>query len=137
MPELTITTEQLSRLTPALAAMAPLTPPPSAVGRYAIIKATIKAEGAFQAFVKAEAELTTRCAVPGSLKDVGNGRATFSVKPELTEEYATQRAALLAEPITLTGVRAITRAELGDCPITIQQDRVLVECGLLEAIPDE
>lgn len=137
MPDQILTTEQLARLAPVLAALGPLTPPPSAVGRYAIIKATTKAEVAFAAFAKAESELTNRCAVPGSLKDVGNGQATFTVKPELTEEYATQRTALLAEPVTLTGVRAITRAELGECPITINQDRVLVECGLLEAIPDD
>lgn len=137
MPDLTITTEQLSRLAPALSALAPLSPPPSAAGRYAAIRATTKAETAFAAYAKAANELTVRCAVPGTLKDVGGGRASFTVKPELVETYAAESAALMAEPITLTGVRAITRAELGECPITIQQDRVLVECGLLEAIPDE
>ena len=137
MADLTLTTEQLSRLMPVLAALGPLTPPPSAVGRYAIIKATTKAEAVFAAFAKSEAELTQRCAVPGSLKNLGNGQASFTVTPELAEEYTTQRAALLAEPVTLTGVRAVTRAELGECPITISQDRVLVECGILDAIPDE
>lgn len=137
MPDLIITTEQLTRLAPALAALAPLTPPPSAAGRYVAIRATTKAEAAFTSYAKVANELTARCVVPGTLKDVGGGRASFTVKPELVETYTTEHAALMAEPITLTGVRAITRAELGECPITIQQDRVLVECGLLEAIPDE
>ncbi len=136
MPDLTITTEQLTRLAPVLAALAPLSPPPSANGRYAIIRATEKAESAIKPFATAEAEMMTRLAVPGTIKDAGNGRVTFSIAAEHQEEYATQRAAMFAEPITLTGVRAITRAELGECPITVQQDRVLVECGLLEKIPD-
>lgn len=137
MPDQTLTTEQISRLALVLTDLGPLTPPPSANGRYAFIRATAKAEKLYKAFATAEIELTHRCAVPGSIKDIGNGRGAFTVKPELAEEYATQRAALLAEPVTLAGVRAVTRAELGECPITIHQDRVLVECGLLEAIPDE
>jgi hypothetical protein len=136
MPDLSLTTEQLTRLAPVLAALAPLSPPPSANGRYAIIRATEKAESAIKPFATAEAEMMNRYAVPGSIKQVGSGRVTFDIAADKQVEYVTERTAMLAEPITLTGVRAITRAELGECPITIQQDRVLVECGLLEAIPD-
>ncbi len=136
MPDLTLTTEQITRLSPVLSALAPLSPPPSANGRYAFIRATEKAESAIKPFATAEAEMMNRYAVPGTIKQAVPGRVTFDITAEKQVEYAAQRAAMLAEPITLTGVRAITRAELGECPITIQQDRVLVECGLLEAIPD-
>lgn len=136
MPDQTITTEQLARVAPHVAAFSTLSLP-TATGRYVVIRHQEKVEGALKPFVAAETELTTRCSVAGTLKNIGNGRASFTVKPELVDEYNAQRAALLAEPVVLTGVRALTRAELGETPITVEADRVLVECGLLEKMPED
>lgn len=136
MADLTITTEQLTRLYPVYQAMGALTLP-TANGRYVVIRASEKVEAAIKPVAIAESELTQRCQVPGSARTLPNGQQAFTVKPELAEEHATQRAALLAEPVTLSGVRALTRAELGECPITVAMDRALVECHLLEPMPDE
>lgn len=135
MPDQTITTEQLVRVAPHVAAFSGLALP-TATGRYVVIRQLEKVEAAVKPFSAAEMDLIDRIAVPGSKKQVGQS-ITFDIKPDAREEYTTQRAALFAEPVTLTGVRALTRAELGETPITVAADRVLVECGLLEKMPDE
>ncbi len=136
MPDLTITTEQLTRLAPVAAAVQPMAFP-TATARYVVIRFSEKIEAAIKPFAEAESGMMTKYAVPGSIKQTAAGRVTYEIATERQADYNAERATLMAEPITLTGVRALTRAELGECPITVQQDRVLVECGLLEAIPDE
>lgn len=133
MPDLTITTEQLTRLAPVVQELAPI--PLAASGRYVAIKFTEKIEAALKPYAVAEAELIARIEVPGSRKANGKN-VTFNVKPECQEEWATERAKMLAEPVVLTGVRALTRAELGDALISIAADRTLVECGLLEPVAE-
>ncbi len=135
MPDLTITTEQLTRLAPVAAAVQPMAFP-TATARYVVIRFSEKVEAAIKPFAEAESGMMTKYAMPGSIKQNGAGRVTFDIAAEAQAAYTAERATLLAEPVTLTGVRALTRTELGECPITVQQDRVLVECGLLEPIPD-
>ena len=56
-----------------------------------------------------------------------NGSKSFSVRPEKMEEWL----AIQSTEVVLPGARQITRAELGACPITIDQEMVLVSCGVL------
>lgn len=137
MPELTLTTDQLTQLAPVLAAIENLSPPPTAKGRYALAKASAKVGPAFKLYVEQEGKLVARVAVKDEkgnpiLKDLGNGQAHFEVAPEFKDEYAKETADLKSEPVILDGVRAVTHDELGACPITVAQERVLIACGLLE-----
>jgi hypothetical protein len=137
MPELSLTTDQLIALAPVLAEIENLSPPPTAKGRYALAKASAKAGPAFKLYAEQEQKLVARVAVKDKdgnpvLKDLGNGQAHFEVLPEFKDEYAKEMADLKAEPVVLEGVRAVTHAELGVCPITVAQEKVLIASGLLE-----
>lgn len=138
MADFTLSTQLLIDLWPVLQGVEVLSPPPNAKGRYALAKATSAAKPAVDVASGQLLQLMRRCAKVDKdgnplLKQEGN-RVTCDVRPEVAEEYQRESKAILDEPVTLTGVRAITRAELGDCPITVQHERVLIACGLL---PDE
>lgn len=134
MPELSISTRLALDLQLALCGNATLqgvevlSPPPAPKGRYVLAKATDAVLSALKPYEKARLGLVeqhadkTKTSAPGTvqLKDV----AAFNKDLE----------PMLDEPLTLAGVRQITRDELGACPITAFQERVLIKCGLL---PDE
>lgn len=132
MPDLSITTRLALDLQLALCGnhtlqgVEVLSPPASPKGRYVLAKATDAVLSALKPYEKTRLALVeqhadkTKTSAPGTvqLKDV----AAFNKELE----------PILDEPLTLAGVRQITRAELGACPITAFQERVLVKCGLLE-----
>jgi hypothetical protein len=135
--DITITTAQLKALAPALAGILQLSPPPTAKGRYALAKAGAKVDPAYKLFGEQDSALAARVAVKDKdgnpiIRDMGNGLAGFDVRPDAKEEYQAEMKALLEEEVVLSGVRQITHAELGACPITAQQEMVLIDCGLLE-----
>lgn len=135
MPDLTLSTKTLIEVHPVLAAVEQLTPPMTAKGRYALAKATAKTGPAYELYSKQAIDLMKKVATRDEkdmpiLKQTDAG-ITFNVRPECQEEYAKESAALLEEEVVLSGCRAITHAELGNCPITGQQERVLIAAGLL------
>ena len=137
MPDMTMSTDQLIALAPVLAEIETLTPPPTAKGRYALAKASAKVGPAFKLYAEQEQKLVARVAVKDDkgnpkMRDLGNGRAQFDVAPEFKDEYAQEMAELKSEPVVLEGVRAVTHAELGVCPLTVAQEKVLIASGLLE-----
>ena len=138
MPDLTIPMDLFVVLAPALVEINTLKPPPSPKGRYVLQKALDLSEKPLAEVQKAEQALIRRGAVKD---DTGNvlytptgkpGELRFEWMPELHEECEAERAALMAALVTLTGLRAITHAELGACPITGAQERLLIKVGLLE-----
>lgn len=138
MADITISTKQLADLAPVLGEVLRLSPPPIAKGRYALAKAGAKAVPAFELFAEQDQALARRCATVD--KDgkpiwtaLANGTA-FTVRDEMKEEYAAEKKALFSEEVVLSGVRQITHAELGQCPITAHQEMVLIDCGLLEDV---
>jgi len=116
--------------------MAPLTPPPSPKGRYVLAKAipiVSKAAESHNTALKAFLDgAVTKDADGKPVYKDGSvaGTITFTVEPEHQDAYVE----LQNEEITLSGVRPLTRAELGDCPLTIQQEMILIACKML---PDE
>ena len=135
MPDLTISVEQNLKLAPALQEIGPLKPPPKA--RYVLGKASDSSLPPYEAYSKAEQKLVQRVAVQDKdgnpiLRALGNGQAHFDVQKELQEEYDTEMKELKSGDVILKNVRCITRAELGQCPITVDQERILVQVGLLE-----
>lgn len=137
MADITITTEQLADLAPVLTEVLDLTPPPTAKGRYALAKVGAKVDPAFKVFAEQDAALAKRVATTDEkgapvMTALPGGQVHFNVRPEMQDEYTAERKAILAEPVVLTGVRQITHAELGACPITARHEMILIECGLLE-----
>ena len=139
MPDLTITTQQLSQLQPTLAAISGLTPPPTPKGRYVLSKAQEKAAAEYTTYQKSlmdfiKTMVTQDEAGEPILEDAGNGQVRFTIRPDKQDEYAAGTKGLAEESVTLIGVRQITHAELGACPITIEMERALIVCGLLEDV---
>ncbi len=136
MPDFTLTTKQALALYPVLIGIGPLTPPPTPKGRYVLGKATTGITGPASAAEKEGMDrarlVATRDDQDQPILKVTPRGVTFDVQPSLRDEYAKDVAEWEAKPVVLTGVRQITRAELGECPITVEMELVLVECGLLE-----
>ena len=133
MPELTVPAAHLNTLATILAEMAPLSPPPAPKGRYVLARAipvVVKAAQAHSNALKAFLDGAVTQDAEGKPiygEGVAPGTITFEIRPEHQQHYAD----LQREPVTLPGVRALTRPELGECPITVQQEMVLVACGML------
>lgn len=136
MPALTI--EKLLVLQPVLASVGDLTPPPANKGRYVLGKALDKAteeKGRYEAaYLKYAEEIVTQNADGKPIFNQQGGQIGFTVRPEKHEEHAQWVKDTQSEMVTLAGVRQITNAELGACPITAAQCGVLVACGLLEDV---
>lgn len=134
MSDLHLVTGQLADAAACLQQIEPLTPPPTPKGRYVLAKASekIAAEAAsfgkrFKAFLDGAVTKDDE-GKPIYATGAAPGQMTFTVLAEHTDAYTE----INAEPVVISGLRQITRAELGACPITIQQERVLVAIGLLE-----
>lgn len=139
MPDITLTTDRLIVLAPVLGAVEKLSPPPTPKGRYALAKAAAQVGPAFQLYVELEQKEIQRCGVKNDKDEVvakvlPSGGIGFDLLPDLKDEYNAAIKAMRSEEVTLTGVRQITHAELGVCPITAEQERVLIASGLLEDI---
>lgn len=135
MSDITLKTGQLRDTLVALAGVAPLSPPPSPKGRYWLGKALDKIEGEFKTFEKVRGALMDDHAE----RDEKGAKVTFT-PPGGVEQYKMKDQAvydaayaeIAAQEVVLTNCRQITRAELGACPITVQQERQLMAVGLLE-----
>lgn len=132
MPDFTIQTRVALELQLALCGNATLqgvevlSPPPAPKGRYVLAKATDAVLSALKPYEKARLGLVEQHAD----KTVKSAPGTVQIKD--VAAFNADLEPMLDEPLTLAGVRQITRAELGPCPITTFQERVLVKCGLLE-----
>lgn len=107
-----------------------LTPPPSPKGRYVVAKAVDSVMSALKTYDKARAGLVDQY-VEKDDKGVPVAAGPGQVKLRDAVGFNRDIESVLDEPVTLAGLRQITRAELGACPITAFQERVLVKCGLL------
>lgn len=133
MADVTVANSRLSALAQVLSQVAVLTPPPAPKGRYVLSKATpkvIKEAQAHEAAVTPLLDDFATCDAEGTpiFVDLPGGGRSFAIRSEKQAEWN----AIQDELVTLAGVRQLTRAELGACPITVQQEMVLIECGLLE-----
>ena len=138
MTDLTITTAQLTALQPVLAQIEGLSPPPSPKGRYVLAKAAQKATAEHDTYQKAfKAFLDAMVVCDDEGKPIYGegataGTVSFTIQKDKVDEFNAGATAMGEEKVTLAGVRQITHAELGDCPITVAMEKVLVECGVLE-----
>lgn len=133
---------QLSALDQALGGIFTLSPPPTIKGRYALAKAAKAIGPAHQTYQEQKLALLQDHAVKKDGKPVfeqrentllfdfghGIGVTTPEVNAALKE--------LNDEDISLPGVRMITHAELGDCPITVQQEAALLGVLLTDEAPE-
>jgi hypothetical protein len=137
MAELTIIAKQLEVLSTTLLELESLTPPPTPKGRYVLAKIATKVTTEYEIFKKSFKkfldEMVTTDEEGKPKYDVGPtpNSVMFTTKPDKIAEYTEGLDAMLSEPAVLTGTRAITHAELGACPITIGQEKVLIACGIL------
>lgn len=140
MPEIVVKSVLIQELAGALAGVEILSPPPTPKGRYAIGKASDAAQPAAQRYTKERAALLEKhakrdekgAAVRQRFGDNGFqydlGRGFGATTPEFDAELD----AMNDEDVVLSGCRMITHAELGACPITAAQERVLIKAGLLD-----
>lgn len=133
MADLMIAKKHLNALATALNAMGSLTPPPSAKGRWVIVKAIPKVTAKAQEYA---ADLKKW--LDSVVTQDDSGAPLYAMHAETMRfEFKDQAdaahfAEIQDETVTLDGVRQLTRAELGDCPITVAQEYMLVESGFLE-----
>lgn len=111
-----------------------LSPPPTVKGRYALAKAVLALEPHVKLLVQQTTELAKRHAVTDAagvpVVKHEEGRSSYRLKDAAA--YRNEYEAMIEEEIELHGVRQITHAELGDCPITAEQESLLLLAGLLE-----
>lgn len=138
MADLVFSTRILVDLYPALLACGPLTPPMSPQGRYIVRKATEHTEKDYAAFQKEEQALIEKF---GKRDEAGtllapavNPRGGLSYQLADPVAFTAARDALLDVQVTVTGLRPITRAELGECPVTIGIEAALIKAGLLQEL---
>lgn len=138
MPDLSFSTRVLVQLYPALVHVGPLEPPMNPQGRYIVRKAREKAEKDYAAFQKEENGLIEkygkRDADGKLLPPTQNALGGLSYQLADPVKFTEERDALLAVEVTLTGLRAITREELGACPITERAETALIAAGLLQEL---
>lgn len=133
MSDLTVAKKHLNALATTLSQMAPLTPPPSAKGRWVIVKAIPKVTEKATEYSK-----TLKEWLDGAVTKDEEGKPIYNTNgPQMAFEFPDESGRaqfneIQDEQVTLEGVRQITRAELGDCPITVEQELVLVTSGFLD-----
>jgi hypothetical protein len=136
---LTIKANQLAALDTALAGVFPLSPPPAPRGRYALAKAAKIIGAARQTFNEQHVALLTVHAVKDDAGQPvprdGTPEGSFSPKIADMDAFTKAFAELGDEVIELTGCRMISHAELGDCPITVQQETALLGVLLTDEEP--
>ena len=135
--DITLTVLQNNTLAPVLQAIAPMVPWGSPKGRYVASKASDHSLPPYEAHLAQERKLIERVSIKDEkgatiFTPLGPGKFHYEVQPELREEYEAELADMNTGTVVLRGARAITRAELGALPITVEQERVLVSVGLLE-----
>lgn len=140
MADLVIASAKIPELDRALAALFPLAPPPTPKGRYALSKVAGVVGPAHATYRENYRALLLAHAITDAdgkpiARDLGDGRTQYDLGRgfgQTTPEFDAALAELNDEPITLPGCRMITHAELGACPITVQQEQALIAAGILE-----
>jgi len=141
----TIKASQLAALDLALGGMFSLTPPPTAVGRYALSRAAKVVGPAAQTFRAEHQALLLKHALKGEdritpiSRDLGNGLTQYDLGAgfgKTTPAFDAEFKAICDEPIVLTGCRMISHKELGDCPITLAQETALLGVLLTDEPPE-
>ena len=139
-PPPTFPAGQLFDLANCLGAIDTMVPPPKPKARYVFGKAVAAVTKELEPFTKARQSLldehVTKDEAGKPIYEQGDvaGTIKFTIIPDCAEAHALAWKELHDEPVTLTGVRQIMHAELGDCPLTVQQERVFVLCGLLDDV---
>lgn len=138
----TIKAHQLLSLDVALAGVLKLSPPPTPKGRYALAKAAKALGPAVQTYNEQKLALLQEHAKQEDGKPVTRldgqtitfdfGQGFGVVTPEVTAALGE----LNDEDVSLPGVRMISHAELGECPITAEQEMVLLGVLLIDAEPE-
>lgn len=140
MADIVVKAGLIQDLAGTLGAVEHLTPSATPKGRYALSKACDAALPAAQRYTKERTALLEKHAKKEAngaavKQPVGNGGFQYDLGQGFgatTPEYDAELATINDEDITLSGCRMITHAELGSCPITAFQERILVKAGLLE-----
>ena len=140
MADLSFSTKLLVDLAPVLSAIDIKEPPPEPKARYILGRAVDGVDRLLTVFNKARQKHTdTFCVKDDDGKPIYRqgdveGTVRFDIIKGQESAYSDGMLAMLEEPVTLSGVRVITRAEMGEFPLTVQQERVLIACGLLEDV---
>lgn len=106
-----------------------LSPPPSLKARYVLAKASKVIAAEMALFQEKNLELITRHAKKNadgeSIKqELENGNAIYQmVDPK---QYKKEYEEMFSEPVELIGIRQLTHAELGDCPLTAFHESILL-----------
>lgn len=138
MADLSFSTKLLVDLAPVLSALDTKEPPPEPKPRYVLGKAVDGVDRLLATFNKARQKHTdTFCVKDENGKPVYRPGDTpntvqFDIIKGQESAYSDGLVAMMEEPVTLSGARCITRAEMGAFPLTVQQERVLIACGLLQ-----
>ena len=112
-----------------------LKPPPAPKGRYVLAKAAKAAAAETPTYQESVFEVLKEHATRDEQNEpiiTVSDAGSVSVVPQDAEALNKALEELGEEEIVLAGVRMLTHAELGDCPITARQERLLIEVGLLE-----
>ncbi len=145
MPDPTLSALQVAELAPQLTAIlalpaimdgkiTALTPK----GRYALARWGIACDAPSAAYGKKMGALIESVALPESIKALPTGGLTFDFKDaECRALYAVESEKINSETVTVSGVRPITHAELGNCPLTGAQEKLLMVAGVLEMVEPE
>lgn len=136
----TLTGAQIVSLYPELQQIESLAPP-TPKGRYVIGRWADKVAPLFEALHKEEQQIIQRCAVKdehGKIAFRVNGtRGSYDIIEGLREEHDRDKQALWEKEYTVEGVRMLLHAELGACPITAKQERILIACKVLDDVEPE
>lgn len=140
---LVVKAHQIPTLDMVLAGIFPLTPPLTPKGRYALAKAAKIIGPAHQTYLEQKVALLVQHAVKVDGKPVTqqlpNGATQYDLGKGFgvtTPEFDADLKAMNDEDIPLVGCRMITHAELGECPITLQQETALLGVLLVDAEPE-
>lgn len=126
MADLTVSTDRLIRIWKGCLGVDELSPPMAVKARYVIAKAMGHMEDLVKKHDKAHDALARSCAKrddKGKLIRQGGG---FAIDPDAVDTYTEELQKLLDVEVVLPGVRLITRAEIGACPITQMTERHLL-----------
>jgi hypothetical protein len=138
MPDITISTKRLLELNTGLNLIAPLQPPPKPKGKYAFAKAMLVMQPLIMLYERQNVDICEKHA-----RRDKDDRPIILRQNEIGVQYdivdgaacKAEQEALLDEPVTLTGIRAVTNEELGDCPVPTTAYALLLGTLIVDAEP--
>lgn len=138
MSDVTISTDVLLRIEGALLAIESLTPTPPSKTGYALAKWATKVEEASLVYRKRLKKLYEAAADKddkgrAKYEDLGHNRVKYAIGD--VHAVALEEEQMLTEEVTLAGLRPITLAELGTCPVGHGVIKVLLGTVIIDAEP--